>query len=185
MTSSELHEADFGVLERAADAVTLRFVRRLPHPPQKVWRALTEPAHLAAWFPTTIDGDMTAGSTLKFEFPDMDVPGFDGTMLTFDPPRLLEFVWGDERLRFELEADGNGTMLRFAATFDELGRAARDAAGWHTCLDLLGYDVAEYTAPYTSDDRWRVVIGPYQERFGPEASTIGPPQEWEDNYGLT
>ncbi|PZG03110.1 SRPBCC domain-containing protein, partial [Nonomuraea aridisoli] len=38
---------------------TLRLQRRLPHPPEKVWRAITEPEHLAAWFPTTvtIDGD--------------------------------------------------------------------------------------------------------------------------------
>ncbi len=68
----------------------------------------------------------------------MQLPDFEGTMLAFDPPKLLELLWGDERLRFELVPDGAGTLLIFSASFAELGRAARDAAGWHVCLDLLG-----------------------------------------------
>jgi Activator of Hsp90 ATPase homolog 1-like protein len=96
------------------DEVTLRFVRYLPHPPAKVWRALTEPEHLAAWFPTTIDG-----------------------------------------------------------------HAARGGAGWHVCLDLLGFDLADAKAPWSQDDRWRAVHRGYLARFGPDAATIGPPAEWE------
>jgi len=53
---------EFGVLEHGDQEVTLRFVRWLPHPPGKVWRALTEPEHLAAWFPTTVEGELAAGS---------------------------------------------------------------------------------------------------------------------------
>ncbi len=30
---------------------TLILVRELRHPPEKVWRALTEPAHLREWAP--------------------------------------------------------------------------------------------------------------------------------------
>ncbi len=98
--------ADLGVLERSGAEVTLRFRRRLPHPPAKVWRALTEPEHLAAWFPTTVEGDLTPGATLRYNFREMNLPGFEGNVLACDPPRLLEFDWGDERLRFELTADG-------------------------------------------------------------------------------
>jgi uncharacterized protein YndB with AHSA1/START domain len=163
--------------------VTLRFRRRLPHAPAKVWRALTEPEHLAAWFPTTVEGDLTPGATLRYNFREMNLPGFDGNVLACDPPRLLEFEWGDERLRFELTTDGQHTVLSFSATFAELGRAARDAAGWHTCLDLLGYDLASEAAPWLQDDRWRVVHATYVRLLGPEAATIGPPAEWEDTYG--
>ena len=54
-------------------------------------------------------------------------------MLRYEPPALLEFRWGnDETLRFELQADGDGSLLTFVNTFDELGKGARDAAGWHT-----------------------------------------------------
>ena len=165
----------FGVLERGDGEVRLRFVRWLPHPPGKVWRALTEPEHLAAWFPTTIEGELTAGSKLRFSFSGIQAPPFDGTMLAFDPPALMELIWGDERLRFVLTPDGAGTMLTFTASFAELGRAARDAAGWHVCLDLLGYELGDAKAPWTQDDQWHAVHTAYVARFGPEAAIVGPP----------
>src|SRR5438105_10315698 len=54
----------YGELERAGDRWLLRFVRRLPHPPEKVWRALTEPEHVAAWFPADIEGERRSGAPL-------------------------------------------------------------------------------------------------------------------------
>lgn len=134
--------SEYGELDRSGGRATLRFTRRLAHPPAKVWRALTEPEHLAAWFPTTIDGERAAGAKLSFAFRDMDMPALDGEMLVCDPPSLLELIWSDERLRFELTPDGDGTLLRFTASFDELGRAARDGAGWHACLDLMACDLS-------------------------------------------
>lgn len=173
---------EFGVLERGNQEVTLRFVRWLPHPPAKVWRALTEPEHLAAWFPTTVEGELAAGSGLRFSFSEAQAPPFDGTMLAFEPPALMELIWGDERLRFELAPDGAGTLLTFTASFAELGRAARDGAGWHVCLDLLGYHLGNAAAPWTQHDRWRAVHAEYVARFGPEAATAGPPAELAESY---
>jgi uncharacterized protein YndB with AHSA1/START domain len=176
-------DSDYGELDRTGGRATVRFTRRLAHPPAKVWRALTEPEHLAAWFPTTIDGERAAGAKLSFAFRDMDLPALDGEMLVCDPPSLLELTWSDERLRFELSPDGDGTLLRFTASFDELGRAARDGAGWHACLDLLACDVSGQPATWGPSQRWRQVHPGYVQRFGPEAATIGPPQEWQDAHG--
>jgi len=150
-----------------------------------VWRALTESEHLAAWFPTTIGGERVAGAPLRFEFSDGAAPPMEGEMLAFEPPRLLELRWGEEDiLRFELRPDGaDGCTLLFTDTFDELGKAARDGAGWHACLDLLGYDLDGRDAPWSSADRWRQVRGGYIERFGADASRIGPPEDWEEVYG--
>jgi uncharacterized protein YndB with AHSA1/START domain len=186
--TNALNDADLGVLERGTgergtSEVTLRFTRRLPHPPGKVWRALTEPEHLAAWFPTTIEGDLEPGSPLHFSFRELAMPGFDGSVRACDPPKLLEFDWGDERLRFELSPDGHGTVLSFSASFAEVGRAARDGAGWHTCLDLLRFELAAESAPWRQDDHWRQVHRDYVRTFGADAATIGPPAEWEDAYG--
>ena len=59
-------------------------------------------------------------------------------MLAFVPPSLLELRWADDVLRFELESDGGGeTILHLRVTFPEHGKAARDAAGWHVCLERL------------------------------------------------
>ena len=51
---------EFGTLERHGDVSVLRYERRLAHPRERVWRAITEDADLAAWFPTTIEGPRAA-----------------------------------------------------------------------------------------------------------------------------
>ena len=40
------------VLEEVDDRPALRFERLLPHPPERVWRALTEPREQFGWHPT-------------------------------------------------------------------------------------------------------------------------------------
>src|SRR5438270_11714902 len=84
----------------------LTFVRRLAHPPEKVWRALTEPEHLAAWFPTDIEGDRAAGARLRFVFRNGEGPETDGEILLYDPPWGLVYRWGEEIIRFRIEPDG-------------------------------------------------------------------------------
>jgi uncharacterized protein YndB with AHSA1/START domain len=175
--------ADQGSLERGNGRALLRFTRRLHHPVPTVWRALTEPEHLGAWFPTTIEGERASGAHLHFGFREMEGAPFDGEMVSFDPPTLMELQRGDETLRFALKAEGDGCLLVFTATFDEIGKAARDGAGWHCCLDLLGYEVAGARAPWSAADRWKEVRDVYISRFGTEASTIGPPGEWEEVHG--
>ncbi len=170
-----------GELEQKDGRWQLRFARRLPHPPEKVWRAMTEPEHLAAWFPTTIEGERAAGAKLHFVFPDDIATAVDGEMLVYDPPRVLEFSWageawgGAEILRFELLPDGPGTLLIFVDTFDEVGKAARDGAGWHVCLDVLAEHLDGKEGRPETSERWKKVHAGYVERFGPAASTIGPP----------
>ncbi|HEY3000251.1 MAG TPA: SRPBCC family protein [Acidimicrobiales bacterium] len=169
---------DLGRLDRHDGRWRLRFVRRLPHPPAKVFRALTEREHLAAWFPTDVIGDREAGAKLRFVFRDDEAPPIDGEMVAYDPPRLVEYRWGDEEtLRFELAPDdgGRGTVLTFANGFDELGKAARDAAGWHACLDLLAVHLDGAEPPWSPRDRWGDVHPRYVAALGPEAAAIGPP----------
>jgi uncharacterized protein YndB with AHSA1/START domain len=172
-----------GRLEHRDGRVTVDFTRRFPYPASTLWRALTEPEHLAAWFPTTIEGERVEGAPLRFVFRDDEAAPFEGEMLAYDPPRLMEVRWGDDVLRFEIEAHGGASVLTLTVTFEELGKVARDGAGWHACLDLLGCAVAGEVAPWTSAERWKEVHGTYVERFGAEASTIGPPQEWEQGHG--
>ncbi len=176
---------ELGHLERRDGQVLVTFVRRFAYPPSTVWRALTEAHHLSAWFPTTIEGARARGAHLRFEFENNEAPPFEGEMLAFDPPSLMELRWGDEVLRFALGPDGDTTVLTFTVSFDELGKVARDGAGWHACLDLLGWELAGQVAALSSSDRWKELNPLYVERFGPEASTIGPPEEWERLHRAT
>jgi uncharacterized protein YndB with AHSA1/START domain len=166
---------DYGMLEKVDGRVRLTFTRRYAQPRDIVWRAITEPEHLRAWFPQEIEGERAAGAKLRFVSNESEDATFDGEMLAFDPPRLMEVRWGTDTLRFELQPDGDGTLLVFTDTFDEIGKAARDGAGWHACLDLLDYEVRGENPPWSSRERWGQVNPGYRRRLGPEASTMGPP----------
>src|SRR5437899_3064182 len=120
----------------------LCFTRTLPHPPDRVWRAVTEPEHLAHWFPTTIEGERAAGAELRFSFPQGQAPPMEGEMLAFDPGSALELQWGPDVIRIELRRVPEGTELTLLDTLEERGKAARDGAGWHVCLDALEADLA-------------------------------------------
>jgi uncharacterized protein YndB with AHSA1/START domain len=174
----ETHDTDLGTLTRSGDEWTLTFTRHLAHPPDKVWRAISEPEHLEVWFPDRIEGERRAGAALRFvpaEHPDQ---GFEGEMLTFDPPKLMELRWGTDHLRIELTPEDDGTLLTFVDTFAELGKAARDGAGWHECLARLEADLAGDPAPRWGAT-WAEIHPAYVEALGPEASSIGPPEGWE------
>jgi uncharacterized protein YndB with AHSA1/START domain len=153
----------------------LRFTRTLPHPMERVWRAVTESEHLAAWFPCTLDGDRRAGARLRFEFPNGEAQPFEGEVVAFDPPRAFEFWWGPDLVRIELQPSGDGTILTLLDTLSERGKAARDGAGWHCCLDALAaaLDSTPESSHGLSD--WKAVHPVYVEKFGPEGAAIGPP----------
>lgn len=177
--------SDQETFERRHSASVLRFRRDLPHPPSKVWTALTDDRHLAQWFPTTVEGERVEGAPLHFSFRQSEGAPFDGEMTRFDPPRVLELRWGDDLLRFDLEPErgGAGCVLTLTVTFPEHGKAARDGAGWHVCLEQLAYVCGGTEPPWDPADRWREVHPGYVERLGPEASAIGPPEEWEQVHG--
>jgi uncharacterized protein YndB with AHSA1/START domain len=177
--ASSVDDRDYGRVERGEGRLHLRFTRRFPQRPESVWRALTEPEHLAAWFPQDVEGERAAGARLRFVSREDAAQAFDGEMLAFEPPLLMEMRWGTDVLRFELRPDGSGTVLEFTDTFDEIGKGARDGAGWHACLDLLTYAVAAEPAPWSSADRFGLVHPGYVQRLGAELSTIGPPDRSE------
>jgi uncharacterized protein YndB with AHSA1/START domain len=154
----------------------LRFTRTLPHPIEKVWQAVTEPEHLANWFPTTIEGAREAGAALRFTLPEGQGPPFDGEMLAFRPPTLMEFRWGTDIVRLELQPSDTGTVLTLLDTLDDRGKGARDGAGWHACLDALERELQGDPAARDAMNRWSEVATHYIESFGPEAATIGPPE---------
>lgn len=167
-----------GALEEADGRWRLRFVRRLPHPPETVWYALTEEEHLQEWFPTTIEGEREPGAPLKFVHRDAgELPPETGEMIAFEPPSVLEFTWGGppDGEDGELEPEGEGCLLTVTTTYDRVGKSTRDAAGWHVCLDLLEVGLDREEASWDGRERWHRLSARYARRFGPDATTIGPP----------
>src|SRR5260370_1717343 len=111
---------------------TLILVRELRHSPEKVWQALTEPAHLREWAPVVADGRRgTAGATVKLTWVGAPTP-IETTVTRADVPRLLEY----NDIRWELEALGGGTRLTLWHSIDRRF-ISWGAAGWHICFDVL------------------------------------------------
>src|SRR5437899_31600 len=92
---------------------TLILVRELRHSPEKVWQALTDPAHLREWAPFEADGNLGAvGTTVKLSTVGAPTPHVTETTVTrADAPKVLEYNWGGQDMRWELEASGSGTRL--------------------------------------------------------------------------
>jgi uncharacterized protein YndB with AHSA1/START domain len=96
---------------------SLSFDLDLPHPPAKVWRALTDPALLAEWLLPVVDLDLKPGAT--FTYKTQPYPGWDGTVncriLEIDPPRKLSYTWTvpflDTVVTFTLTPTAAGTRL--------------------------------------------------------------------------
>jgi uncharacterized protein YndB with AHSA1/START domain len=153
----------------------LRFARRLPHAPEKVWRAVTDPAQLSRWFPADMEMELRRGAPIRFTFRQNEGPPGEGVILELDPPRLFAFSWGHELLRFELTPDGAGCVLVLTDTFDDPAKAARDAAGWDVCLDGLEALLDGRSPDWAPMERWAERFAAYRTEFGPEFSSKGAP----------
>ncbi|HYX70932.1 MAG TPA: SRPBCC domain-containing protein [Terriglobales bacterium] len=94
----------------------LRFEATYPHPPERVWRALTEREALAAWL---MENDFEPRLGHRFTFRTKPAPGFDGVVhcevTELEPPRRLAYTWKngkiDTTVSFVLEAVAGGTRL--------------------------------------------------------------------------
>jgi uncharacterized protein YndB with AHSA1/START domain len=116
----------------------LRFQRFLPHPPQKVWRAVTDSEHLAKWFPAEMHMKLAVGEEITFgEFGGLN--GSEGVITEVEEPRVFAFTWNGEALRIELAPADGGCELVFTHAFDtdKRVRAGSFAAGWNACLDAM------------------------------------------------
>jgi uncharacterized protein YndB with AHSA1/START domain len=114
---------------------TLVFVRELRHAPAKVWTALTDPTKLDQWAPYTADRDLgrvgEATLTMRGVETHTEIPV---VVTRTEPPTLLEYTWGKDRLRWELAPTGEGTLLTLRHTITDPDSAPMMAAGWHLCL---------------------------------------------------
>ena len=97
-------------------------------------------------------------------------------MITYDPPRLLEFTWGEESMRFELEPRDGGTRLVFINTFTDVAKAARDATGWDFCIGNLERRLAGDAGEAFTNAKFDPVFGEYAAAFGAEASSKKNPE---------
>ena len=154
---------------------TLILVRELRHSPEKVWQALTDPAHLREWAPFEADGSLgTVGTTVKLTTVGAPKPHVTETIVKrADAPTLLEYTWGGGDLRWELEAVGDGTRMTLWTTINR-HYISMGAAGWHVCFDVLdhllsGTPLGRLAGPKAMEvDGWERLHAEYAQQFGVE-----------------
>ena len=130
--------AAFGAhIQKEAEKWTLVLVRNLRHPPAKVWQALTEPEHLRQWAPFDSDRNLGTTGTAKLSTVGAPTPQISETTITrADAPKVLEYNWGGNDMRWQLEPSADGTRLTLWHNIDRR-YIAMGAAGWHICFDVL------------------------------------------------
>ena len=164
-------------VEKDGEKWTLILVRELRHPPEKVWQALTDPAHLREWAPFDADGSLgTVGATVKLTTVGAPTPHVSETRVTrADAPRALEYNWGGNDMRWELQGFDGGTRLTLWTNIDRRF-ISMGAAGWHICLDVLdhllsGAPIGRMVGPATMKfGGWQRLNAEYAKQFGMETA---------------
>ncbi|WP_341946571.1 SRPBCC family protein [Microbacterium sp. LWH11-1.2] len=113
----------------------LLLTRHLPHSVERVWRSLIDSEEASRWFPCRVEIEPREGGVISFIF-DGEAPEISHVS-EFDPPHALAYEWSGEHLRWTVEADGDGCILRLSNTIVDPDSVPRTAAGWDTCLEDL------------------------------------------------
>jgi uncharacterized protein YndB with AHSA1/START domain len=153
----------------------LRFERHLKHPPEVVWRAITDPEQLNAWYPIrALAIDLRVGGRIDFD-------GMHAVVTQLDPPKVFAFSEhappemhreSDDLIHFELTPDGNGCRLVFTHVFDDRPAAASYGSGWAVCLTALVslLDGDEIRMERPSDEHHEQLI----HQFGLDQGSLTP-----------
>jgi uncharacterized protein YndB with AHSA1/START domain len=130
--------------------------RLMPHPPEKVWRALTQPALIAQWL---MQNDFKPEVGHRFTFRAKPQPGWTGVtnceVKIVEPLRRLVYTWGDGTesdsglqtvVTWTLAPEAGGTRVRMEQSgFRPLDEAAYRGAsyGWRRLVAELQRVAAE------------------------------------------
>jgi uncharacterized protein YndB with AHSA1/START domain len=157
-----------------ADKWTLILVRELRHSPEKVWQALTDPAHLREWAPFDTDANLGMIGTVKLTWVGNPTP-LETKVARADAPRMLEY----NDTRWELEPVAGGTRLTLWHNIDRRF-ISWGAAGWHICFDVLdrllaGQPIGRLVASGAmKSDGWQRLTNEYAKQFGVETRGSTP-----------
>jgi uncharacterized protein YndB with AHSA1/START domain len=156
-------------VRKDGDKWTLILVRDLRHPPEMVWEALTDPAQLSEWAP--FDADRNLDNVGPVKLSTVGTPQVSESRVTrAQAPKLLEYSWGGNDLRWELEATGSGTRLTLWHNIDSR-YVSWGAAGWHICFDVLdrllaGEPMGRMVGPEVAKfEGWQRLQAEYAEQF--------------------
>jgi len=164
------HGAD---IRKDGEKWSLILTRDLRHPPERVWQALTDPAHLREWAPFEADGKLDAvGATVKLTWSGTGRVS-ETTVTRADAPRRLDY----QDTRWELEPIATGTRLTLWHSIDRRF-IAWGAAGWHISFDVLdrllaGAPIGRIAGDAMKLSGWQRLVAEYAKQLN-VAAPDGP-----------
>jgi len=125
------------VISRTANGYEARYERRLKHSVEKVWAMLTENGKLAKWFRELRVEELRVGGKFKFDLGDGTFEEME--IFALEPLSILEYAWGEDRVRFELypEEPSSCRLVLIESISKLTDHTPKDLAGWHVCLDVV------------------------------------------------
>lgn len=124
-------------ITKAGSGYSVRYERNLNHNAVKVWSMLTDNNQLQKWFSELRVDELRVGGLIKFDMGDGTFEEME--ILELKTNSLLEYTWGEDIVRFELEQEGEeGCQLVLIEKVKEItDHTPKDLAGWHVCLDVI------------------------------------------------
>ena len=123
-------------MNNTAASRSLVIEREVPHPPEKIWRALTQSALVEEWL---MKNDFQPVVGHRFNFRSTPVPGWNGVIdaevLVVEPNSRLSYSWGtmgmESVVAWTLTPTKGGTHVRMEQTgFRSEEDAAYKGARW-------------------------------------------------------
>jgi uncharacterized protein YndB with AHSA1/START domain len=98
--------------EPATETLSVIVEREMPHPPEKIWRALTQPHLIEEWL---MKNDFEPAVDHRFTLRG-DWGSVDCQVLAIEPNKTLSYAWGamglESVVTWTLTPTGTGTHLR-------------------------------------------------------------------------
>ena len=161
-------------MKKDGEKWTLILVRELRHSPEKVWQALTDPAHLREWAPFEVDGNLGTVGTVKLTWAGRS-EAQETTVMRAEAPKVLEY----DDMRWELEAFNGGARLTLWHNIDRRF-ISWGAAGWHIAFDVLDFLLSGTPIGRIAGGEamkfagWQRLNAEYAKQFGMEPPNWSP-----------
>ncbi|MDX1598708.1 MAG: SRPBCC domain-containing protein [Marinobacter sp.] len=137
--SGECHDIH-GDIRCDGDRICVRLHREIDHPPESVWRMLTDSVCLSQWLaPGVLEQE--EGGRIKLDFGNSGTP-IDCCIKAFEPNRRLSYSWSagndpERPLTWELTECHGGTLLSLTLSLPNDHLVAISCAGWDAHLEML------------------------------------------------
>ena len=165
-------------IDKSGETWALVLIRDLRHPPERVWKALTDPAQLSQWAPFDAERSLAATGPVKLTTIGAPPPQGPDTVRRAEEAKLLEYSWAGNDVRWELAPLDGGTRLKLWININRRF-IAWGAAGWQICFDVLerllaGDPIGRIAGPEQMKlEGWQRLAAEYSTKFGIEPPSWG------------